>query len=111
MHMAALNVVRFNESVFVQFYNRIYNRSKIKMKGYVAVQKKLLCLIYALWKSDSVYQRDYAVKTNQIHEPETHLSSDPAEPEMEVATNRFVATQDRLPCIQPQEAFFPEMQI
>lgn len=39
LHMPALNVVRFNEPVFRDLYLRVYERSRIKMKGYVAVQK------------------------------------------------------------------------
>jgi len=55
MHFPALNVVRWNNDIFVNLYDRVYDRTKIKMKGYVAVQRKLLCLIYTLWKKDEVF--------------------------------------------------------
>lgn len=42
LHMPALNVVRYEQHPFVHLYNRVYERTKIKMKAYVAVQKKLL---------------------------------------------------------------------
>ncbi|MBE9466636.1 hypothetical protein ACFP1I_18370 [Dyadobacter subterraneus] len=29
------------------------------MKGYVAVQRKLLTIIYSLWKTDQAYNPDY----------------------------------------------------
>lgn len=68
MHMAALNVVTYETGSFPQFYQKIYERSNIKMKAYVAVQRKLLCLIYALWKKDTVFDPEY------IH-PLAHQSS------------------------------------
>ncbi len=51
LYFPALNVVRYNQANFKDLFDRIYLRSNIKMKGYVAVQRKLLCLIYTLWKT------------------------------------------------------------
>ena len=55
LHMAALMVVRYDQRPFVGLYERVFERTKVKMKGYVAVQRKLLTLIYALWKKDEKY--------------------------------------------------------
>lgn len=55
MHMPALNVVRFGEDKFVHLYDRIMKRTCIKMKAYIAIQRKLLCLIFHLWKNDCQY--------------------------------------------------------
>lgn len=41
---------------------RIKDRTKISMKAQVAVQRKLLILMYTLWKTGSVYQKDYHQK-------------------------------------------------
>lgn len=60
MQMPALNVVRFKEETFVNIYVRIMSRTNIKMKAYVAIQRKLLCLIYTLWKKNDVYIPGYA---------------------------------------------------
>lgn len=60
LHMAALMVVRYEQRPFSGLYERVFERTKIKMKGYVAVQRKLLTLIYALWKKDEKYVADYA---------------------------------------------------
>lgn len=60
LHMPSLCVVTSNEPVFRSLYERVYERTKVKMKGYVAVQRKLLCIIYALWKNDTPYQRHIA---------------------------------------------------
>ena len=57
--MPALSVVRFGQAPFTTFYTRLYERSKVKMKAYVAVQKKLLILIYTLWKKDVAFDAAY----------------------------------------------------
>ena len=62
MHMPALNVVSYGEPVFVNLYERVYCRTKIKMKGYVAVQRDLLCLMYTLWKKKEKYDREYYLR-------------------------------------------------
>lgn len=62
LHMPALSVVSNGEPVFCNLHQRVFERTKIKMKGYVAVQRELLCLIYALWKKNEKYERDYKHK-------------------------------------------------
>lgn len=54
LHMPAFNVVKY-EPTFKVFHERIYQQTHVKMKAYVAVQKKLLCLMYSLWKKDEAY--------------------------------------------------------
>lgn len=61
----ALNVVRLEVKTFSDLYERVFDRTKIKMKGYVAVQRKLLCLIYTLWKKDEAFDPDYQDKLEQ----------------------------------------------
>jgi len=56
LHMPAFSVVTCQEPMFKALYDRVYDRSKIKMKAYVAVQRKLLVVIYALWKNEQNYQ-------------------------------------------------------
>ena len=41
-------------------YQSLVERNKVKMKGQVAVQRKLLLLIYTLWKSGEEYIPEYA---------------------------------------------------
>lgn len=64
LHMPALNVVRWRETSFQRLQERVYEKTKIKMKGYVAVQKKLLAVMYTLWKKDEPYRRDYEERMN-----------------------------------------------
>lgn len=59
LHFAAFNAVRYKVGLFPGLYERIYERSKLKMKAYVAIQKKLLTLIYALWKKDEAFDPEY----------------------------------------------------
>lgn len=62
LHFPALNVVRHHVQPFRALYDRVYERTKIKMKAYVAVQRKLLCLIYRLWKNDTVFDPNFEQK-------------------------------------------------
>jgi len=42
------------------------------MKGYVAVQRKLLCLIYTLWKTDEAFDPNYQDNQLQQTTPSTN---------------------------------------
>lgn len=57
--MPVLGVVKYKEENFVKIYNRIYERTRVKMKAYVAIQRKLLCLIYILWKNNTEYYPEF----------------------------------------------------
>ncbi|HUM45934.1 MAG TPA: IS110 family transposase [Chitinophagales bacterium] len=59
LHMPAFNVVRYEQRPFANLYERVYEKTKIKMKAYVAVQKKLLVMIYTLWEKEEAYQADF----------------------------------------------------
>ncbi len=61
LHFPAIVAVKYNEQLN-QFYKRIEERTAIKMKGYVAVQRKLLLLIYALFKNEVPFDPDFYKK-------------------------------------------------
>jgi transposase len=63
LHLPAFNVVRCKVVPFVNLYKRTFENHKVKMKSYVAVQKKLLVIIYALWKNEVEFDKDF-LKTN-----------------------------------------------
>ena len=63
MHLPAFNVVRYNVKPFRRFYDRLFNRSGIKMKAYTAVQSELLRMMYTLWKTESVFDEDFQNST------------------------------------------------
>lgn len=55
LHMPALCAVRDDQPQFRNLYQRVFERTGVKMKGYVAVQKKLLVMMYHLWKKNEKY--------------------------------------------------------
>jgi transposase len=61
MHMPALSSIRHEDASKAAF-TRIVSKTGIKMKGVVAVQRKLLVLLYTLWKNDSFYDPNYEAK-------------------------------------------------
>jgi len=63
LHMPAFSVVRYQQKAFVDLFERLFAKHGIKMKAYVAVQKKLLTTIYALWVNDTAYDNNYQQQT------------------------------------------------
>lgn len=57
LHFPALNAVKV-EGIFRDLYQRVFDRTKIKMKAYVAVQRKLLGLMYTLWKKEEDFDQN-----------------------------------------------------
>lgn len=57
LHFPALSAVQ-HEPVLKALWERVFARTQIKMKAYVAVQRKLLVLIYTLFKKNEPYQRE-----------------------------------------------------
>lgn len=58
LYFPAFTIIKYEEN-FKQLYDRVYDRTKIKMKAGVAVQRKILLLIYALYKNDQPYDPNY----------------------------------------------------
>ncbi len=58
MHFPALTAIKYSER-YKEYYKRLVSKSGIKMKGVVAVQRKLLELIYVMYKNKTVYQENY----------------------------------------------------
>ena len=54
LYFPAICMVK-HEPAFTQLYERVLESSGIKMKGYVAVQRKALVLIYTLFKNNEAY--------------------------------------------------------
>ena len=64
MHLPALAAIRCDER-FKAIFTRLVARHGIKMKAAVAVQRKLLELIYTLFKNNSSYDKGYLQKTRE----------------------------------------------
>jgi transposase len=56
--MPALSACRANPQM-KQLYQRLVSKGKNKKLAVIAVARKLLLLIYTLWKSNSVYIPNY----------------------------------------------------
>lgn len=103
LHMPALNAKKY-EPRFKCLYDRIYEKNKIKMKAYVAVQKKLLLLIYSLWKNNTEYIPDLHI--NSGNEEVKSLFSLGFKETEKVAPINKGATQDELPFNESAGALF-----
>ena len=66
LHFPALTAVKHNEQ-YRQMFKRIFDRTKIKMKGYVAVQRKLLLIIYTLFTKEVAYNEKHYLQLQQKH--------------------------------------------
>jgi transposase len=58
LHMPALSAIR-NEERFKTIFTRLVSKHGVKMKAAVAVQRKLLELIYTLYKTNRPYDKDF----------------------------------------------------
>lgn len=74
LHMSAFNVVRYQVAPFVQLFERTLQRHNIKMKSYVAVQKKILIVVYSLWKSNQTFTEKPYKNDTTTDEELVHLS-------------------------------------
>lgn len=59
LHLPAFNVVRYKVAPFVQLFERTLDKHHLKMKSYVAVQKKILVMIYSLWKRNELFNQHH----------------------------------------------------
>jgi transposase len=72
LYLPAISVVKY-EPHFKALYERVYEKTKIKMKGYVAVQRKLLVTIYALFKNNSAFISDFGEVQKQAEKINSEL--------------------------------------
>ena len=65
MHLPALAAIRHDER-FKAVFARLVSRHGIKMKAAVAVQRKLLELIYIISKTEKTYDKEYLQKNREM---------------------------------------------
>lgn len=63
LHFPALVAIK-HVAEFKNLYDRVFQTTKIKMKGAVAVQRKLLVLIYTLYRKNQPFDPDFKDKQN-----------------------------------------------
>ena len=71
LHFPALVAVKY-EPLMANLHARVFDTTKIKMKAYVAVQRKLLVLIYTLYKNNVPFDPNFKALSelnNPIVEP------------------------------------------
>ena len=73
LHFPALGAVK-HEKLFAELFKRTFEKSLIKMKAYVAVQRKLLVLIYTLFKNNTPFDPHYQTKQTQTQKNRQELS-------------------------------------
>jgi transposase len=61
MHFPALTAVKWDDN-FREIYARLISKHGIKMKALVAIQRKILELIYILFKNETIYDKEYLKK-------------------------------------------------
>jgi len=61
MHLPSLSSVKYNQS-HKDLYVRLVSKSGIKMKALIAVQRKMLELIFVIDKNQNPYENDYHQK-------------------------------------------------
>ncbi len=67
LHMPSMTCVRCNPTL-KQFYNRLKPNKAKPLVALIAVQRKLLILMYTLWKNEEVYDAGFETKKQQKHE-------------------------------------------
>lgn len=72
LFMPAFTVITCKQKPFIDLFERTLEKHNIKMKSYVAVQKKILTIVYSLWKKNEMYDTNYQIN---IQEEEQKLSS------------------------------------
>ena len=65
MHLPALTAIRHNER-FKAIFARLVSKHGIKMKAAVAVQRRLLEMIYTLYKTNRQFDKDYLMKKMEM---------------------------------------------
>ena len=93
MFMPAFSAVRYKEKSLLDLFNRTYAKHGIKMKSYVAVQKKLLVLIYHIWKKNEKFDPNYTL-TKMLLQEEQKLFIE-AELVQENSPNQVEAIPDK----------------
>ena len=62
-------MITYEVAPIKNLYEQVYEKSKIKMKAYTSVQKKLLEFIFVLWKKDEAFNPNYQDKSSGDVEP------------------------------------------
>ena len=104
LHLASWSTVRYQVEPFYSLFHRVFERSTMKMTGYVSVQRKLLVMMYTLWKKDEKFDPNYTTSGNQ--KPKSLFSVGSERTSNKAASIKVEAALDGPPCNQSPEALF-----
>lgn len=93
LFMPAFTAVKYQEKAVVNLYNRTFEKHGIKMKSYVAVQKKLLVIMYHLWKNNKPYDPNYQEGINNYQKENTLIMIE--ESDKKSSPKQVEATRDK----------------
>jgi len=65
MYFPAINVITYQIGPFQRLYERTLARHGVEMKSQVAVQKKLLVILYTLWRKQEHFDPEYGQSTTE----------------------------------------------
>lgn len=112
LYMPALTAITHQQKPFVDLFSRVYEKTGIKMKAYVAVQKKILEMIYTLWKKDQAFNIEN-INTSGNDEHRAFFPLPENKNEKTISENKIIVpqlsgtTQDELRYNESHEALFP----
>ena len=102
LYFPALSSSRYNKHLSI-VYKRINKNKPNKMPGIVALQRRLLVLIYSIWKSGLPFMEDYELWRTSGNQEERVSSSSKYMKKVDGA-ERLSSTQNELPYKQVSEA-------
>lgn len=99
LHMPSLVVIQCQVLPFKELFERTYEKHGIKMKSYVAVQKKLLTMIYHLWNKNEAYNVNYQLNIQEEEQKFSlgQLSSEKTQSQKNSPNIKIEATQGKHP--------------
>lgn len=74
MYLPSLSAVKYVDA-YKDLYTRIVSKNGIKMKALIAVQRKMLELVYVLYKNNTTFEQDYEAKKRVLLLVEDTLAS------------------------------------
>ena len=97
--MPSLVVIQCQVKPFKDLFDRTYEKHGIKMKSYVAVQKKLLIMIYHLWNKNEAYDETYRLNIQEGEQKFSlgRLASEKTQSQKNSPNVKIEATQGKHP--------------
>ena len=96
LHLLSLVAPKYFPEI-EQLFERVYDRTKMKMKAYVAVQRKLVTLAYTLCENEMDFDPQYQQNVTQN---ENNTNNTATSQRVNIPVNKNVDTAQK-PCLYP----------